>query len=137
MEFLDALTRVAETIANNWPLIVAALGLSAFQVKINKWFNLQSDRLKVTITGVLSVLGAGIPLALGWLSSNPEFLGAYSAVVFSTMTFAYRFVIKPTTCLIEDAKNYRAGVESQVATPADPNTQVIEPGSASTTEFPL
>lgn len=132
MEFLEALTRVAETIANNWPLIVAALGLSAFQVKINKWFNLQSDRVKVSITGLLSALAAGIPLALGWLTANPEFFGAYTSVIFLTMTFAYRFIIKPATCLIQDAKNYRAEVK------ANSETQVIEdPTVSSTTDFPL
>lgn len=100
-------------------LIVSTIPLSAFQMKLTKWFSMQSDKIKQVITGVVSLLAVLIPALLGWLSASPEILGAYATLVFTGMTYSYRFVVKPAKNLIDDAKAYRAvPVEPQTA-PAD------------------
>lgn len=104
------------------PLLVSALGLSAFQVKIHKWFSVQSDKVKQAITVILSVAAAGIPTLLGWLSTNPTALGAHATFVFTGMTLLYRFIVKPASANLASYKEYKVNLTKPQTIEAEANT---------------
>lgn len=79
-----------------FPLLAAALGLSAFQQKLHHWLSVQSGRIKMLISVGLSILIVLIPHWIGILQGNTDLLGAYSAEVLSGMTVFYTFLIKET-----------------------------------------
>ena len=90
-----------------WALLASSIGLSAVQMKLTKWFSLQSDKVKQFVTGLISLLAVVVPAITGLLSASPQILGAYTTLVFTGMTFSYRYVVKPASNLLKDAKAYR------------------------------
>lgn len=85
-----------------FPLLAAALGLSAFQQKLHHWLSVQSGKLKMTISMILSVLIVLLPHWIGILSGNKYLLGAYTTEVLSAMTIFYTFLIKESSQINED-----------------------------------
>lgn len=111
-----------------WPLIAASGVLSGFQLKVHDWFSVQSPKVKQFITLVISGLAAGIPAALGWLSSNPTVIGANTALVFSGMTLLYRFVVKGTAENLSEFKDFKVNKD------LNKDTQIIVPVAQSMTK---
>lgn len=77
-----------------FPLLAAALGLSAMQQKLHHWLSIQNAKVKMTITIVLSILVVLLPHWIGILQGTKDMLGAYSTMVLSAMTIFYHFLIK-------------------------------------------
>lgn len=137
---MDALNNVINLIQSVPPDIWALTGLSvlvsAFQQKVNKWFNLESDRVKTVVTGALSLITAGIPALLGFLSANPQALGERTALVFTLTQFAYRFINKPLTNQLQLFKQWKANQNTPetpaavVTDPLVPATPVVLPSNA-------
>lgn len=104
----DAIIRFYQSIPQEvFALIPTALILSAVQMKLTKWFNMQSDKVKQFITGLISALSVVIPALIGWLQAAPEVLGAYATFVFTSMTLFYRFVVKPVKTVLDNNKAYK------------------------------
>jgi hypothetical protein len=138
MDFLNSAFNFTN---DHWQLIVGlpfvALILSAFQEKVNKWFRVQSPKVKLFITIFLSSLPAGIPAILGFIQSNPQFLGAATGAVFMGMTVIYRVLIQPFSVQLsafKDWKDSRDLIETPVPVVNDNSPQVLaEPSKAAFT----
>lgn len=85
-----------------FPLLAAALGLSAFQQKLHKWLSVQNSKLKMLISIVLSIAIVLLPHWIGILSGGKDLLGGYTTMVLSAMTVFYHFLIKETPDLNVD-----------------------------------
>lgn len=87
-----------------WPSLAAIIGVSAFQQKLKSWLELESPRVLVLMTGVLSLAGAIVPAILGWMSANPGQVASHAALWFTGLNFAYRYVIQPGGSLINQVQ---------------------------------
>lgn len=99
MENLDY-SNLIDAIIVHWPLIsgfiATAVVASGFQEKLHKWFGVQSPKVKLFITTVLSLVVPVIPAALHFVEISATTATGLSAVFFMTMTLAYRLIIQPT-----------------------------------------
>lgn len=90
-----------------WQFLFVVLGVSALLQKFKKWFSLQSEKVITATLGLLSF----VPVAIGYISAevatNPAYLGPYTLTIMGGATVAYRFVIKPLTNILLDAKAER------------------------------
>jgi hypothetical protein len=137
---METLNKVIELVYNHWELVVGlpivSLLLSAFQQKVNKWFSVQSDKVKTFITLALSSLPVAVPAILGFIQTNPQFLGAATTAVFTLMTVIYRVFIKPFSAQLSAFRDYKAS-QSVAATPipAIADTVVTAPVVVETPQF--
>lgn len=87
-----------------WAAIGTMIGISAILQKIKTWFSLQSDKV---ITFVLSVLSF-VPVVIDYINSqiaaNPAVIAPRTLAIMGGATAAYRYIIKPATRLLQDAK---------------------------------
>jgi len=77
-----------------FPLLLAIPALSVFQSKIHKWLSVQSPKVKVFISLVLSTLVVLLPHWIGILNGDKNILGAYTTMVLSGMSLFYNWVLK-------------------------------------------
>lgn len=117
---MESLVNFIDNIPQAVWAIIAASGLVSILVQpIKRWLKLQSDKVILALTTVLSF----VPVALDALNSatatNPAILGRQTMVVLGVSQLLYRFVVKPFSKLVADAKAERArqGTET-VPTPA-------------------
>lgn len=85
-----------------FPLLAAALGLSAFQQKVHKWISYQKSWFKVTVSVALSSLLVLLPHWIGLLQGDKNLLGAYTTEVFTVMSVFYNFLLKEKPQLNDD-----------------------------------
>lgn len=109
-----------------FPLLAAALGLSAFQQKIHKWISYQKSWFKVTVSVVLSSLLVLLPHWIGLLQGDKNLLGAYTAEVFTVMSVFYNFLLKEKNQLNVDLS------PDEIATPVLPQQPTEQPAQAET-----
>lgn len=108
-----------------WPLIVTSPLVSGFQLKLHKWFEVETAKYRQLITVVLAVVAALTPLLFGWVHGNEQHLaavfGANFGVVFTSLTLAYRYIVKDTVQGVADFKAYKTdknlNKDTQIITP--------------------
>lgn len=76
------------------PLLLAAPAVSVLQSKIHKWLSVQSSRVKMLISLVLSVLVVLLPHWIGLLQGDVTLMGAYGSSFLTGMTLFYQFILK-------------------------------------------
>lgn len=89
-------------------LLLGVIGASALQQKIKNWLELENPKVLVLLTTTFSLAAAVVPAALGYLGANPGALGTHTAMFFTGMTLAYRYVIQPGSVRLESFKADRA-----------------------------
>lgn len=98
-----------------WALVLGAVGASALQQRIKNWFELENPKVLVLLTTTFSIAAAVVPAALGYLSANPGALGTHTAMFFTGMTLAYRYVIQPASTKLGSLKVNRAQYQAYKA----------------------
>lgn len=96
-------------------LILGPILGSALIQKIKTFFKLDSPKLLVFITALISFAAAVIPAALGWLAANPGSLGTHTAEFFTGLTLAYRYVIQPAVKVRAAVVQYNAELPAKEA----------------------
>ena len=88
----------------------------------------------LTVTSTLSFATAALPALMGWLSTNPEVLGAYTAFVFMFTQICYRWIVQPTSAFLADYSAYKTarsagitGVEAEVNVQVIPKIEAPKP----------
>jgi hypothetical protein len=84
------------------PLILASPLISVFQSKIHKWLSVQSSKVKMLISLVLSILVVLIPHWIGLLKGDATLMGAYTSAFLTGMTLFYNFILKEKPSLDVD-----------------------------------
>lgn len=104
-----------------FPLLAAAMGLSALQLKLHKWLSIQSPKVKVSISALLSACMVLLPHWIGILQGDKNLLGAYTAEVLSVMSLFYNLILKETDQLNVDMS------PDEIVTPEPPVPLVEQP----------
>jgi drug/metabolite transporter superfamily protein YnfA len=89
-----------------------AIALSALQQKVNKWFKVQSNAVKVLIQTVLSSLPIVFPLVLGFIQANPALLGSAYGAIFIATTWIYQALVKPFSAQLLAFREYKASLST-------------------------
>lgn len=87
--------------------IGAALGISVLLQGIKKWLSIQSDKVVAFLLSGLSFITVAIDYLMQAVHTNPSILGQQSVTIVGLSTILYRFMIKPASTLVADAKEYR------------------------------
>jgi hypothetical protein len=132
---MDVITSIINGIGNvpaeAWASIFAIVGVSAFQQKIKNWLVLENPKVLVFMTGVFSLAGAVVPAVLGWMSAQPADLVSHSALWFTGMTLAYRYVIQPGQKSLDswktDVAKYKAYKSNKAAAASEALAAQPEP----------
>lgn len=90
-----------------WTLLGASGIVSLLLQRFKKWFSLQSDKVITFFLVVLSALPAAYEALVAASVANPELFGAYTAMIMGAAQVVYRFLIKPFSNLVNDAKKLR------------------------------
>lgn len=89
-------------------LLVTTGIVSVLLQKFKNWFKLQSDKVIVVMLGLLSFIPAALDYVNSVAAENPLVLGRNTLVIMGLSQPLYRFVIKPLTDVLIDAKAERA-----------------------------
>lgn len=112
MDFLQNIVDAFSSIPMSaWEAIGAALGISVLLQGLKNWLSLQSDKVITFLLGSLSFVAAAIDYLSQAAMSNPAVLGQDTAAIVGLSTILYRYIVKPTSNLISDAREYRARKE--------------------------
>lgn len=101
-----------------WIAIGGMIGVSAILQGLKHWFSLQSDKVITALLTALSFVAATFDYLNQAVATNPSILGAKTAAIVGGATVSYRFVVKPFSKLLEDAKAERE--RKAASTPAQP-----------------
>lgn len=101
-----------------WHALFASAGVSVVLQKVKKWLSLQSPAIIHFLLIVFSFIPVAINYLMGAASTNPKVLGAQTFLILGLSNTIYRFAIKPTSNLLEDAKNERERKATQTASDA-------------------
>lgn len=101
---IDALGSIP---ASAWGAIGAALGISVILEGLKHKLSLQSDKVITFLLGALSFMAAAIDYLTQASLANPTILGQETVAIVGLATILYRYVVKPLTNLVKDAKEYR------------------------------
>ena len=102
-----------------WLALVSAGAISLIMQGLKKWISLQSDKVITFLLTALSFIAASFDFVVRTVDANPMFLGQKTAVILGLTLPVYRYVIKPFTTLLTDAKAYRVTKEQQKVADAD------------------
>ncbi len=117
---METLNAIQTFLSTHWELIVfafTALGLSAALQKVKHKLEIESPKVMLAVTSVISFLAVAIPGFLGWINMNPDVLGSYSAFVFTAMTLLYRYVVQPSSAFLSDVKEFKQAQASASVAP--------------------
>lgn len=121
---LQIFTSVPESV---WLAVGGAVGVSLIVQPLKRWLGLQSDKVVLFLTSTVAFAGVAVEYLLSAAAENPTILGQRTAVILGISQLAYRFLIKPSSNLLADAKAERERRTGE-ATP-DPETAGAAPVS--------
>lgn len=96
-------------------LTLAAAGVSILLQLLKKWLSLQSDKVITILFIGLSFATAALDYLLSNASDNPKVLALRTFFLAGLATPIYRFLVKPATQLLVDAKIERERKAKSVA----------------------
>ena len=100
--------------------VFAGLGVSIVLQVFKKWLALQSDKLVTFLLMLMSFIPVALDYVMNQVAQNPAVLGSKTFLVMGLATTAYRYIVKPATTILEDAKKFRE------TTPEGETTEVVE-----------
>lgn len=121
-EVINSLTNIPTEV---WAFLGAALGVSVLLQKLKTWLSMQSDKV---VTFWLALLSA-VPAVIDFINSNSTQLAMivpHTATIAGAATFIYRYVTKPATNLLNDAKLERERREAVEVKPVATEPAKVE-----------
>lgn len=90
---------------------VVAVGLvvSILLQVFKHWLQLQSDKVITFLLMCLSFISVAIDFLTQTVAQNPTAMGAKTFLIMGVSTTLYRYIVKPVTGIVQDAKVYRDG----------------------------
>lgn len=130
MDFLANLINYLQNLpVEVWQVIGAMLGVSVVLQKIKTWAKLQSDKIVTFWLAFLSF----IPVVIDYINSqavqNPDVIAQHTLVIMGGATTVYRYIVKPITNILADARAQRlatAGATASVVPVADIQPQIFD-----------
>lgn len=92
---------------STYEAIGTALGISVLLQGFKKWLQLQSPKVITFLLTALSFLATAIDYLSQSVASNPSLMGQRTMVIVGLTNILYHYIVKPTTNLVSDAKEYR------------------------------
>lgn len=129
---MDYANELLNSIPNSaYYVALASLIISVLLQKFKGWFNLKSDKVVTFLFMALSFLTVAIDYLVSAASANPTILGERTFVIMGVATVIYRYLVKPMSLLVNDAKLARQNTvpsESFVPSPVTNIATVVTPG---------
>lgn len=123
--------------ADGWALLGSALGVSVVMQALKHWIDDEVDpRIIVTLTTILSGIGASLVFVISQLSQNPTVLGSDTATILGIATLLYRFFISKAYGFLLNVKAYQQNKSAAPATQQPETTAPVAPAVDVTAKFP-
>lgn len=94
-----------------------ALAVSLLLEALKKWTNLQSDKMITFLLMALSFGASALEYLMTAIAANPGILGTHTAVLMGLATVLYRYIVKPSRTLLQDAKAFRSTTLTNTVAP--------------------
>lgn len=114
-----------------WAALFAGGGVSIAAQFGKKVLSLESPKVIMLLTTVLSALAAFIPVLLSAASANPGLLGKHAIEIIGVATLLYRYVIQPFDGFLVNYKQFKASQSTSpaFAKPVETTTTVAAPAN--------
>lgn len=122
--------------------LVAGLVVSLLLQFFKKWLQLQSDKVITFLLMCFSFASVAIDQLTNAVAQNPQALGGKTFLIMGIATTLYRYLVKPASTLVSDAKEYRLRKERLAADQQQPvldiqpvaETETLPTPAATTTD---